>query len=178
MGIILNAQWDHSQRGVECQAGPCHGPDSAAAIFQKASCDLSRERGALLCGDHMERGHSRGFVLVCWPCCGHVSCDGRGDLFDQMTDSVCLCRTMSVLHYMIWKYSKSTSKAHGEVPQNFTVGFHRIGSIRMEKPLRTTQDIVSAVGRPGKPSKGKGKGAKQIHPATRVFQVTCLLSKA
>lgn len=43
--------------------------------------------------------------------------------------------------------------------------------MRMQQPLRTTQDVVAAIGRPGKPSKGKGKGAKHIHPATRVFQV-------
>ncbi|KAK9816331.1 hypothetical protein WJX74_007960 [Apatococcus lobatus] len=40
----------------------------------------------------------------------------------------------------------------------------------MNQPLRTTQDVVAAIGRPGKPSKAKGKGLKQIHPAKRVFQ--------
>ena len=48
---------------------------------------------------------------------------------------------------------------------------YRLVEARQSAPIRTTSQLVSLI---GGSRKGKQGGAKQIHPATRVFQVSAL----
>ena len=45
----------------------------------------------------------------------------------------------------------------------------RIAAFRMEAPILSTHDLVKAVGRSAR------EGRSRIHPATRIFQVSCCL---